>query len=420
VGKIAARSQYNRFMSKRSSYKLSIVKQLYFSHSISSGELSRKIHKSLSLTLDILEELRQEGYIIENGYAESNGGRRPVMYSLRPGMGYIMAVAMDQFVTRIVIMDMRNNPVIPEKKIALPLIDSQQALSILTDEIQQSIAASGININQFLGVGIAMPGFVDSNRGVNYSYLDHQGKNIAEFISQKIRLPVYIDNDASLIALAEQHFGAVKDMDDALVVNIGWGIGMGIIINNRLIRGNNGFAGEFSHISLFANEKLCICGKTGCLDTEASLIAIVGKARHAIGKGKPSLLKDRLGDKPVDLEKDMESIITAAESGDMLALDILSETGYYIGRGLSVLILIFNPKLIVLSGRGSLAGKLWQNPVQHAILKYTIPRLAEETVVRVSTLGHNSDLIGAAALVIEKYESREYEELSKRLSAIAN
>ena len=386
---------------KRDGYTRQILKQLYFNNMVSCAELSLKINKSLPLTTKILNELIEDGWVIETGYAPSTGGRRPAMYSIRQDVIYVVAVAMDQFVTRIAIMDMQNNYVTRVEKIELPLAKNSSGLPILIDKINQIINDSGISKSSIAGIGIGMPGFVDVQKGINYSFFESSDKSLSRRISEKVNLPVFIDNDSSLIALAEQRFGAAKDKVNAMVLNIGWGIGLGMILNGELFRGHNGLAGEFSHLPLFLNGKLCSCGKRGCLETESSLFAVVDKARTGIAAGRVSTISD-LPEEHV--EQASEAVITAAQEGDQFAIELLSEAGYNIGRGVAILIHLFNPKEIVLSGRGSLAGKIWQAPIQQAINEHCIPKLALHTEIALSTLGYEAELIGAAALVMENYE----------------
>ena len=246
-----------------------------------------------------------------------------------------------------------------------------------------------------------MPGFVDVKKGVNYSFFENGGKSITESISEKVGLPVFIDNDSSLIALAEFRFGAARGTKNAMIINIGWGIGLGMILNGELYRGHNGLAGEFSHIPLFLNGKLCSCGKKGCLETESSLLVVNEKARSGLRAGRESMLRNLFTD---NVEKASESIITAAQEGDQFAIELLSEAGYNIGRGVAILIHLLNPKEIILSGRGALAGKVWQPPIQQAINEHCIPKLATQTIIITSTLGYKAELIGAASLVMDNYD----------------
>lgn len=386
---------------KKLTYRKEIIRQLYFHKSLSCTDISYRIGRSLPLTTKMLTELIDEDYVVETGYASSTGGRRPQMYSLRGDFMYIVSVAMDQFVTRIAIMDMQNNPVVAVEKFELTLNNNSSALADLTEKIQSCIKKSGIEENKIIGIGIGMPGFVDVIKGINYTFLDSKNENIEDYISGKTGLPVYIDNDSRLIALAELSFGVVNERKNAMVINIGWGVGLGLIVKGELFRGQNGFAGEFSHIPLFSNNKLCGCGKMGCLETEASLFAVIEKTKEGIKNGKLSYIKEL---PESHYEQACEIIIAAAKKGDKFAIEILSDAGYQIGRGLAVLIHLLNPETIILSGRGSLAGKLWQAPIQQALNEHCIPRLASGTEIQMSQLGHEAELIGAAALVMERFE----------------
>jgi len=391
-------------------YRKQILKELYFNHNLSCADLSTKTDKSIPITTKILTELENEGYVIETGFAPSTGGRRPLMYSIRPDVMYILSVAMDQFVTRIALMDMQNNYVTEVEIFELPLSKNKEALSVLTSRINQFINKSGLDKNKIVGIGIGMPGFVDVKKGINYSFLNTDQKNITAYISGIVGLPVFIDNDSSLIALAELRFGAAYNKKNALVVNIGWGVGLGMVLDGQLFRGHNGFAGEFSHIPLFVNGKLCSCGKSGCLETEASLLVITEKAKEGLKAGRTSMLQQL----PMDhFEQSSESILSAAGSGDRYAIEILSSAAYNIGRGVAILIHILNPEIIILSGRGSVAGKIWQAPIQQAINEHCIPRIAASTAIEISTLGYGAELIGAAALVMENYEQNELKQKHK-------
>lgn len=262
--------------------KRNILKHLYFSGTLTCADLSKKSDRSLPLVSEILEELITEGYAVETGLAPSTGGRRPLMYSLKEDVHYVVSVAMDQFVTRIGIMDMRNQLVGGVEKFMLPLTGNRKAAGLLADHIADVIRRSGIDRSQIVGVGIGMPGFVDPLNGINYTFLEVPSGSIAQFLEGSLGLPVFIDNDSSLIALAEWKFGSAAQSKSAMVINIGWGIGLGLILNQELYRGENGFAGEFSHLPLFNNEKLCSCGKKGCLETESSLLVVWKKRLPAL------------------------------------------------------------------------------------------------------------------------------------------
>lgn len=398
--------------SKTLLYKRKILKELCFGNVLSALELSIRIEKSLPLTTRILNELVDEQILKESGYASSTGGRRPQRYSLVAGKMYVVSVAMDQLVTRIGIIDLQNCDISFSQKFDLVLSQNDATLSILTKYINAFIKKSGIKKDKILGIGIGMPGFVDVDKGVNYSFLDHQGESIPAFIEQIIELPVFIDNDSSIIALTELKLGSAINTKNTMVINLGWGVGLGMIINGKLFRGNNGFAGEFSHIPLFENNKLCTCGKSGCLETETSLLVVIDKAKEELDKGRVSIIKTI----PADFEEACNTIISAAINGDQMAVELLLNMAYDLGKGIATLIHIFNPELIVLSGRGASAGNMLLAPIQHAINKYCIPRLSAYTKVIISTFSKSAELIGGAALVIENYDKKHSKQLINLLN----
>lgn len=398
-------------------YKRKILRELYFNNTVSCADLSLKTDKSIPLVTKIVNELVEDGYVTGIGYAQSTGGRKPLMFSLKPDVMYIIAVAMDQFVTRLVLMNMQNEYITEIEKFKLNLYQNKDALIRLTEKIDSFVQSLTIDKEKIGGIGIAMPGFVDVKKGINYSLLPSDNKSISEYISKKVELPVFIDNDSSLIALAELRFGAVAKRKDAMVVNIGWGVGLGMIIDGKMFRGHNGFAGEFSHISLFTNNILCSCGKKGCLETETSLLAVVENARKGLQAGRVSMLQQLPMD---DLEAASDAVLSAASAGDQFAVELLSDAGYKLGKGIAILIHILNPETIILSGRGAAAGKIWQAPIQQSINEHCIPRIAVNTSIELSTLGYQAELIGAAALVMENFEKEIVKKYSVKLSTSLN
>src|SRR5690606_15801474 len=249
--------------------KLSIFKLLYYNGPLSLAELSSYTHKSVPNITSIINNLVKEGYAVQHGLAPSTGGRRPIKYRLNnKKKQYTLAVAMDQFVSRIIAYNLTNDVISPEASIALPLKDNDSAFDQLCQFIRSYIDQAGIKHEHVLGVGIGMPGFIDVEKGINASFLRTapEEMGLRDKLTHALELPVYIENDSSVIAISELHFGAAQGLKDVMVVNMGWGIGLGMIVNGSLFRGHNGYAGEFSHIPLSHTNKLCSCGKRGCLE----------------------------------------------------------------------------------------------------------------------------------------------------------
>jgi len=387
-------------MKNRGLLRVDIIKQLYYKNPLSLTELSKLTYKSLPLVTKVVNELVEEGYVQEQGLGPSTGGRRASLFLLNlEKQRYVVSVATDQFTARMVIYDLANNIVHPVEMLELELTDDQVALDKLVSFIHHTIEASGIDKKKLLGVGIGMPGFISSEEGVNHSHLKtNDGTHLGKYLRDKLKLPVHIDNDSRLIANAELHFGAAMGMKDVMVVNIGWGTGLGMIINGQLYRGNSGYAGEFSHIPLSNTGTLCSCGRRGCLEVETSLLVMTQRAKAEIEAGAATSMTDLFKDKRRNIG---EMFLEAARNHDPVAVSILSDAAFHIGKGVATLIHIMNPECIVLSGRGAAAGKILLPPIQQAINEFCIPRIAAQTSVVLSELAADAELLASASLVIE-------------------
>lgn len=401
---------------KGSQLKNMIIKRLYFNKAMSCAGLSELFDKSIPSIAKAINELMHEGFVVEDGYAPSSGGRRPLMYSVRSNAMYILAIALDQLTARIQLFDLQNNPVADMQTFELRLLNNPDALAKLVEEINNYNKNTGIPKDKIAGIGIGMPGFINVTEGINYTYLDAGGQSLTAYLTAKTGITTYIDNDSSLIALAEQKFGIAKAQNEVMVINLGWGIGLGMIVNGKLFRGYTGFAGELSHIPLSEDGALCECGKRGCLEAEASMLVVAQKAIAGIKQGRVTSLKYNSNDHSKLMG---DALLDAANNGDQFAIELLSDAGYKIGKALAILIHIMNPAIIVLSGRGAKVAKILMAPIQQALHKYCIPRLAAGTELLVSELGFDAELVGAAVLVMENFDKTVKAKVSKAAKSAA-
>lgn len=383
---------------KQYGLQLDVLRNLYYRGAMSINEIGKVTGKSLPLVTGIINKLRDERLIVDSRLAPSTGGRRAHVYQLNRTMPkFIVAVAVDQLTTRVAAFNLANELLIPPAERAINLIQGTKALDEIIDFIKEYLSHPNVSMTDIMGVGIAMPGFVNATKGVNQTYFGNE--NIAQYIQYKLGYEVFIDNDSSAIALAELHFGVAKGMKDVMVVNVGWGIGLGMIVNGKLFRGHNGFAGEFSHIPLADSNNLCSCGKRGCLEVDASLLVLTRKAQHEMKEGFASKMHHLFSEKDV---VSGEVILQAANAGDQLAINLLSKAGFLIGKGIATLIHIMNPQGVVISGRGAMAAKILMAPIQQAVNEFSIPMLAEQCVILPSKLNKEAELLGAATLVVER------------------
>jgi predicted NBD/HSP70 family sugar kinase len=357
-------------------------------------EISEQTGKSIPYTIKVVNELIKDGYVMEKGFADSSGGRKPINYSLIANTHYILSVAVDQFSAQAVVVDMNNNFVteVGHYEFDISRLTAETFLGYLKTYVEEMVLTK----SDLIGIVVTMPGFVDTENGINHSFLAIPDMTLVDYLEEHLSLPVFLDNNSTAIALGEQKFGIAAHEKNMMVLNLGWGIGLGMIVDDTIFRGNNGFAGEFSHIPLFQNGKLCICGKRGCLETEASFIAITANAKKGIAEGQISSLSHYK-------ELNADAIIAEAVKGDLFAVKLISEAAYHVGQGLAILIHLMNPGAIVLSGKGSVVGNLWMAPIQQAINEHCIPRLTKLTEFFVSDLNTKAQLIGGAALMVENF-----------------
>ena len=267
--------------------------------------------------------------------------------------------------------------------------------------------------SKIIGAGVALKGLVNYELGESLTYLTHGSKTTRELLEEKLGIPVVIENDARVMALAESQFGLAQNINNVLCLNVNWGLGLGIIVNGKLYNGNDGLAGEFGHIQVEEDGLLCDCGMRGCLETVASGYALQRLAIEGLKKKVPTRLEKIVGDNYDSL--DIQTIIETANQGDQFATSLLSEVGYNLGRGISYLLHIFNPEKIIIGGLVSLAGKYILDPVNYSLNKYSMAQIRNKTEVQVSKLGKKSVILGAYAVFIRalfsEIENTEYSAL---------
>lgn len=386
----------------RAEIKDQIVKQLYFFSGLSYNDLSLRLKETPSLITTILSELVREGLVVPQGFAPSSGGRKSPAYSLKADAFYILTVAMDQVSMRFCLTDLAGQAFTAIGKHDLRS-HTPEVLRGLTECLDDHIRCSGLEKKKILGIGIGIPAFITKNKRNNYSFFNIGGEHLAAHLSKQLQIRTYIDNDSNLIALAEQWTRSPHCRHNTLVVNLGWSIGLGIIADGKLLRGNQGFAGQFGHIQLSADGLLCSCGKRGCLESEASIFAMAQKAIKGIKGGRVSKLQSV---NTADQEAMGKALLNAALTGDQFAVELLSEAGYHIGKVLASVIHVLNPGTIILAGRGIKVAAILLAPIQQAITRYCIPELATGTELLISDLGIDAQLTGAAVLVMENYKSK--------------
>ncbi|MCC9138410.1 ROK family transcriptional regulator [Pontibacter silvestris] len=391
----------NNVERKKHLQKIKIIKHLYVKGSKTNADICSRFSISSPTSMSLLNELVSEGLVEKQGRGKSIGGRKPDLYGLRNNSLFVLSIHMERFKTRMAIFDNNNNNITEVQTYSLEITKDLSAVDHLYTCAHQLILSSGIDPKKLMGIGISMPGLVASKEGNNYTYLltSQESETLQHLLERKFNKPVYIQNDVKSATLAEYRFGLANGRRDVLVLSMDWGIGMGVIMDGKLRSGTSGFAGEFGHIPLVDEGALCHCGKRGCLETVASGIALAKKAKEGIKSGQNSLL-NKLSDQEID-QIEPQLVIDAANNGDQYAINILSEIGISLGKGIAILIQLFNPELIILGGKIAEAKQYITTPIQHSINTYCMTQLREKTTIAVSELGKDAGIMGSVATVME-------------------
>ena len=312
--------------------KKKILNLLHQNGHTSATELSKLLKISLPTCIVLLNDLIFTGYLKNIGVGESSGGRKPSLYGLCEDEFYVIACDFARYSANMAIFDCYNKFVTPVVQIDTH-IDDLQLVDKLYEAAKKLMADHGIAEEKVLGLGVDMPGLINSKAGINYTIKDKKRQNIRRDLKLKFNKAVYVDNDARMHAQGEFNFGAAKKYKDAIIIHWSWGLGLGIFVNGQLYNGKNGFAGEFSHIPMVENGELCICGKRGCLETIASSNTIMNRVARGIRVSEVSTLINQFKEHPEKVRP--EDVIDSARMGDEFCISILNEIGTAMGKGLS-------------------------------------------------------------------------------------
>lgn len=389
-----ARKQKQVNGSNRISQKRKLINLLYNHGCSTAPSLSKKLKISLPTCINLLNDLLQSGYIQNFGTGESNGGRKPNLYGLPKDCFYILVCDIARYEASLTICNIYNSFIVPPVKIKTDIDDPE-----LVDKLYQAahtlMAENQIPDKKLIGVGVDMPGLIDSVSGINYTIKDENYRHVSKAIENRFHKPVFIDNDARMHGYGEVKFGVAKGKKNAVIIHWSWGLGLAIYLNGQLYSGHNGFAGEFSHIPMVDNGEVCICGKRGCLETVASSNAIMKLVGEGIKKGSVSTMLAEFRHNPEAITP--ETVIEWARKGDEFCISILYEIGRAMGKGLSYLIQVLNPEIIVLSGPVSKARQYILSPIQQSINLLCLEKISKNTSVVVSSMGDQTALLGLAA-----------------------
>jgi predicted NBD/HSP70 family sugar kinase len=243
---------------------------------------------------------------------------------------------------------------------------------------------------QILGAGVALAGPIDPTRHRAHASAILPGWTdvpVVESLTERLGVPVHLDNDANLGALAEVTLGAGRSADTALYVQMSSGIGAGLIVDGRPFRGAAGLAGEIGHIAVDETGEICRCGNRGCLETIASGPAIAALVETS--RSGPLTTLD---------------LVALANEGDLRAQRAIADAGRAVGRAVGAVCNIFNPEMVVVGGDLSATGELLVGPLREGVMRAALPAAGRDLDVVAGELGERANVLGALALAIAQSE----------------
>jgi predicted NBD/HSP70 family sugar kinase len=310
-------------------------------------QVAKELGVSAASVTTITSELIELGLLEEVTVpreTDTGRGRPPVALGVRADAHLVVGMKLSDREHTAVLLDFAGNMLASEAVSREPAASDPATLLAASDAlIDRVTAAAGVPRSAISAVGIGVPGFVDSPSGHVYwsSVLNVRGFDLARAASQRLGLPVTVDNDANLVALAELWFGAGRERADFAVVTIEHGLGMGLVLNHRLYRGGQGVGMELGHTKVQLDGALCRCGQRGCLEAYVADYALAREATTALNW----IYKDGQS-----VQILLESLYDHAKAGNPAARSIFRRAGRYLAVGLANVVNLFDPALIILSG----------------------------------------------------------------------
>ena len=348
------------------------------------AELARQTGLSTATVSNIVKVMATTGIV--STVPTTSSGRRALSVVLNDNGQVAAGIDIGRRHLRVVLAS-PNYRVLQEASVPLPLGHSaHDGLAAASDLLDTLLENGGISRGALLGAGIGIPGPIDRRSGtvVQGAILpEWVGINIHETFSERLGVPVFIDNDANLGALAQVTWGPHSAVDNLMFIKVGSGIGSGLVLNGALFYGNVGITGELGHTTINEHGLICRCGNRGCLETVASTSTMIE-------------LLSRGASEPVDTRR----IIDRALTGDTATLRVIDDAGLAIGRALAHMANLINPETIVVGGPLTDLGEILLGPIRRGLSRHAVPIIGETTTVRMSSLGDRAEALGGAAVVL--------------------
>lgn len=376
------------FQWMKSVNKSIILNKIRTSAPISRAEIAKETKLTPPTVSSNVKELIEQGLVKESELGVSQGGRKPTMLLINNKAFYVVGVDAGPKKIECILSDLSGKIVERSSNQLMKPITNEQFLETLKESIHNVIQATTLDTEKVIGIGVAMHGVVEVETGISLFAPNLGLTNIpikAE-LEKEFEIEVKVENDARAMALGESWFGDHGELASMLAVNIGRGVGAGLVIDGKLYHGAQDIAGEVGHMTIDIHGEICECGNRGCLQTFATGSAIAKQAEKFI----------KAEDSPMTGER----VYELALEGNQDCISILKESGITIGVGLTNLIHIINPEKIVLGGGVTKSESFIFPSIRKTIDERILTSRAKQTDIVISELGDDATIVGAVSLLL--------------------
>jgi predicted NBD/HSP70 family sugar kinase/AraC-like DNA-binding protein len=323
----------------------SVLHLIWHKHQISRAEIARELGLSRSTVTEVVKELLNSGFVKEVGSGISSGGRKPIVLEFQNEARIILGIDIGATHVAATLIDLSGEVLAFVKQDHFVRTDPKGTRNLVFEICDAILSEIKNGSKRLLCIGVALPSPVDPNHPEWLSEVvipAWRGHSEIDLLHRHFNVPVFVDIDANLGALAEHRWGAGRGVKDLTYVKLGYGVGAGFILNGEVYRGGTGIAGEMGHIPIKSDGELCECGLKGCLVTLVGGKAMETRVEELLSKYPDSMLADKLAT--------LKNIEIAAGKQDALALQLFKETAEYVSIAITGWINMMNPRRVILGG----------------------------------------------------------------------
>ena len=389
----------DRILTDKERKNLAILEVIRKNGPISRTDISKITELNIVTVSNYVSHYIKTGLVIEGELDESTGGRKPVLVELNPKAGYIVGVGLNMLNMVGVLVDLEINVITEVKRERLPE-NSEAVVHQMVDLAVEIVEKSEVDKTKIVGVGVGIPGIIDE-RGRTIRWPQSLGEkdisvclSIKDTFEKRLNVPTFVENDANAAVLGEKWLGLDRDVKHLIYMFSG--VGLGVIVNGEIYRGASGAAGELGISSLKASREEII-GMARDLGRWEMDLGMTGRARELVGKGNASVMKDFAGGRADKIS--FKDLVKAVKEKDSLALKVVEEGGYALGKKIAFLVNLLNPEIVVLGGGVEDCGAPLLDAIKAAVKEWSVEEASSRVKIIPSAFGENAVALGVVGIV---------------------